>query len=86
MSPHYDLLKSALNYLLRGNANDSGSAFKNTSWKQVPKKLTVIESRAKTNLDFSRKIETVGTTNNNGAATLITVDRKKCFKENMFQC
>lgn len=38
----------------------------------------------KTNLDFNRKIETVGTTNSNGAATLMTLDRKKCFKENTF--
>lgn len=44
----------------------------------------VIELTTKTNLDFSRKKETVGTTNYNGAATLITVDIKKCFKENMF--
>lgn len=46
--------------------------------------LRVIELTTKTNLDFSRKIETVGTTNNNGAAILITVDRKKFFKENIF--
>lgn len=46
--------------------------------------LRVIELTTKTNLDFSRKIETVGTINNNGAATLITVDRKKCCKENVF--
>lgn len=44
----------------------------------------VIESTAKTNLDFSRKIEAVGTANNNGAATLISVDRKKCFEGKMF--
>lgn len=43
-----------------------------------------MESTAKTNLDFSRKIDTVGTANSNGAVTLITVDRKKCFEGNMF--
>lgn len=48
------------------------------------KLFRVIELTTKTNLDLSRKIETVGTTYNSGAATLITVDRKQCVKENVF--
>lgn len=48
-------------------------------------KFRIIESTAKTILDVNRKIEAVGTANNNGAATLITVDRKKCFEGNMFR-
>jgi len=43
-----------------------------------------MELLTNTNLGFSRKIETVGTTNSNGAATLITENRRKCFKENVF--
>lgn len=30
------------------------------------------------------KIEAMGRANNNGTATLITVDRKKCFEGNIF--
>lgn len=44
----------------------------------------VIESITKTNFDFNRKIKAMGTVNNNGAATLITVDRKMCFEGNIF--
>lgn len=42
-----------------------------------------VELIAKTNLDFSRKTETMGTTNSHG--TLITLGKKKkkmCFREN----